>query len=71
MAGLPLLRQQPGTAACGAPPQSLLPQWHRVGRQRHGDELSGGQEHRPAGLPPLEQTDGHGGPERSYAQNQD
>lgn len=71
VAGLPLLRQQPGTVACGAPPQSLLPQRHWAGWQRDGDELSGGQEHRPAGLPPLEQTDGHGGPERSDAQDQD
>lgn len=71
VAGLPLLRQHPRTATCGAPPQSLLPQRHRVGRQRHGDELSGRQEHCPAGLPPLEQADGHGGPERPDAQDQD
>lgn len=71
VAGLPLLRQQPGTATCRAPPKSLLPQWHWVGWQRHGDELSGCQEHRSAGLPPLEQTDGHGGPEGSDAQDQD
>lgn len=71
MAGLPSLRQQPGTAASGAPPKPLLPQWHRVGRERHGDELSGCQEHCPDGIPPLEQTDGHGGPERSDAQDQD
>jgi len=71
VAGLPLLRQQPGTVSCGAPPQPLLPQRHRVGWQRDGDELSRGQEHRPAGVPPLEQTDGHGGPERSDAQDQD
>lgn len=71
MAGLPPLRQQPRTATRGAPPQSLLPERHRVGRQRHGDELSSSQEHRPAGLPSLEQTDRHGGPERSHAQDQD
>ena len=71
MAALLSLQQQPGSAARGAPPQPLLPQRHRVGRQRHGDELSGCQEHRPAGLPPLEQTGGHGGPERSDAPNQD
>lgn len=71
MAGLPKLWQQPWAAACGAPPQSLLSQWHRAGWQCHGDELSCCQEHRPAGLPPLEQTDGHGGPERFDAQDQD
>lgn len=71
VAGLPLLQQQQQTAACGAPPQSLLPERHRVGGQRHGDELSGRQEHRPVGLPSLEQTDRHGGPEGPHAQDQD
>lgn len=71
VAGLPLLQQQQQTAACGAPPQSLLPERHRVGRQRHGDELGGRQEHRPVGLPSLEQTDRHGGPEGPHAQDQD
>lgn len=71
VAGLPLLQQQQQTAACGAPPQSLLPERHRVGGQRHGDELGGRQEHRPVGLPSLEQTDRHGGPEGPHAQDQD